>query len=101
MEWGGGGGAAAGARLLADRIHARLWLASVLGLVSITVSVVFMLWLGRWLVTGLGRLREAALHLALGRLPEVIGRLRRGEDIDADADADADAGTDAAAAPPS
>src|SRR6266536_1228509 len=73
---------AARAEPVEDRIFNRLWVAGVLGLLAVVVSVVFSSWLGRSLVTDMGRLRAAALHLSNRRLPDVVRRLRRGEDVD-------------------
>ncbi|MEU8219572.1 nitrate- and nitrite sensing domain-containing protein [Micromonospora taraxaci] len=74
---------------LADRsvpmavgILARLAAAGVLGLVAVVVSVLVALRVGRTLVRRLSGVRTAALDLAEHRLPDVVTRLRRGEQVD-------------------
>ena len=69
---------------VADRMFARLWLIGLLALAAVLLSVGIAWWLDRSLVGGLSQLRTAALDLARTRLPDVIGRLRRGEDVDVD-----------------
>ncbi len=65
----------------------RLGVAGVLGLTALIVSVVVSLRVGRSLIRRLSGLRAAALDLAEQRLPSVVSRLRRGEDIDVEAEA--------------
>ncbi|MEU8183808.1 nitrate- and nitrite sensing domain-containing protein [Micromonospora sp. NPDC049044] len=67
---------------MAVRILVRLAAAGVLGLVAVVVSVLVALRLGRTLVQRLSGVRTAALELAEHRLPDVVTRLRRGEQVD-------------------
>ncbi|MFG1842788.1 nitrate- and nitrite sensing domain-containing protein [Micromonospora sp. NPDC049175] len=67
---------------MAVRILVRLAAAGVLGLVAVVVSVLVALRLGRTLVQRLSGVRTAALELAEHRLPDVVARLRRGEQVD-------------------
>ncbi|MDG4769485.1 nitrate- and nitrite sensing domain-containing protein [Solwaraspora sp. WMMD792] len=63
-------------------ILARLAGAGLVGLAAVIVSVVISLRVGRSLIHRLTGLRAAALELAGERLPGVVARLRRGEDVD-------------------
>ncbi|MET8350117.1 nitrate- and nitrite sensing domain-containing protein [Micromonospora sp. NPDC005206] len=67
---------------MAVRILVRLAAAGVLGLVAVVISVLVALRVGRTLVRRLGGVRTAALELAEHRLPDVVTRLRRGEQVD-------------------
>ncbi|WP_203884220.1 nitrate- and nitrite sensing domain-containing protein [Planotetraspora kaengkrachanensis] len=69
----------------ATGIVGRIAVAGGLGLVAILATIVFSVRFGRRLVGDLAGLREAALDLADVRLPDVVDRLRRGEDVDVDA----------------
>jgi len=87
IELAAGIAAAENAEPIANRNFARLWLASVLGLVAVVASVLLSLWLGTSLVTRLSRLRGAAAYLAQSGLPGVVARLRRGEYVNVRAEA--------------
>ncbi len=63
-------------------IVVRLVLAAVLGLLAIAISVVLSIRIGRSLINRLTGLRQDAQTLADQRLPELVGRLRRGEEFD-------------------
>lgn len=67
---------------LAVNIIVRLVLAAVLGLLAIAVSVVLSVRIGRSLINRLTGLRQDAQALADHRLPDLVGRLRRGEELD-------------------
>ncbi|MEH0842904.1 nitrate- and nitrite sensing domain-containing protein [Micromonospora sp. CPCC 205711] len=74
---------------LADRsvpvavgILVRLGVAGVLGLAAIAVSVLVAVRVGRTLARRLTGVRSAALEMAEHRLPDVVARLRRGEQVD-------------------
>ncbi|MFF5072487.1 nitrate- and nitrite sensing domain-containing protein [Micromonospora olivasterospora] len=74
---------------LADRsvpvalgILARLGVAGVLGLAAVVASVLVAVRVGRSLAARLSGVRTAALDMAERRLPDVVARLRRGEDVD-------------------
>ncbi|HEX8628287.1 MAG TPA: nitrate- and nitrite sensing domain-containing protein, partial [Catenuloplanes sp.] len=80
---------------VAMRILVRLGVAGVLGLTALLVAIVVSVRVGRSLVRRLGGLRGAALQLTKQRLPEVVARLRRGEDVDVAAETPAlEYGTD-------
>jgi signal transduction histidine kinase len=74
---------------LASRLSSRLVteavLAGGLGLAAVLASVILMLWLGRKLTRELGGLRDSAHGMAYERLPGVVERLSRGEEVDVDA----------------
>jgi signal transduction histidine kinase len=57
-------------------------LAGLLGLVTVVVTVVASIRIGRNLIKRLAGLRQAALELAVDRLPRVVARLRAGEQVD-------------------
>ncbi|MEU4568211.1 nitrate- and nitrite sensing domain-containing protein [Micromonospora sp. NPDC023956] len=63
-------------------ILGRLAAAGLLGLVAVVVSLVVALRVGRSLVRRLTGVRTAATELAERRLPDVVARLRRGEEVD-------------------
>ncbi|MEV4465361.1 nitrate- and nitrite sensing domain-containing protein [Micromonospora echinofusca] len=67
---------------LAVRILVRLGAAGLLGLAAVVVSVLVSLRVGRNLVHRLTGVRTAALETAERRLPDVVARLRRGEQVD-------------------
>ncbi|WP_018348445.1 sensor histidine kinase [Longispora albida] len=60
----------------------RLALAGGLGLIAVIASIVISVTTARTLAAQLQRLREAAWELATTRLPGVVERLRRGEEVD-------------------
>ncbi|PRX96080.1 sensor histidine kinase [Allonocardiopsis opalescens] len=62
-------------------------LGTAAGLLLVGGSIVFSTRVTRRLIGRLSGLREATLRLAEERLPSVVARLRRGEDIDVDAEA--------------
>lgn len=63
-------------------ILVRLGVAGVLGMAAVVASVLVALRVGRSLADRLSGVRTAALEMAEKRLPEVVARLRRGEDVD-------------------
>ncbi|MFB6393611.1 nitrate- and nitrite sensing domain-containing protein [Polymorphospora lycopeni] len=67
-------------------ILVRLALAAVLGLIAVAISLFIALRVGRQLIRRLGDLQESALEIADRRLPDVVTRLRRGEDVDVEAE---------------
>ncbi|MFC6022371.1 nitrate- and nitrite sensing domain-containing protein [Plantactinospora solaniradicis] len=78
-----------GAQALTERsrpvalgILVRLGLAGLLGFAAVLVSGVIALRIGRSLVRRLTSLRAEALAMANDRLPDVVGRLRKGEEVD-------------------
>ncbi|GAB7039987.1 nitrate- and nitrite sensing domain-containing protein [Catenuloplanes niger] len=67
---------------LAVRTLGLLGVAGLLGLAAIVLSLVISVKVGRSLIKRLSELRAAATDLAGHRLPEVVGRLRRGDEVD-------------------
>ncbi|WP_157406636.1 sensor histidine kinase, partial [Actinomadura rubrobrunea] len=72
---------------IGDRIVRRLVLAGGFGLLAVVASVVLSLLAARGLSRELRGLQRAALDLANDRLPRVVARLRRGEEVDVEAEA--------------
>jgi len=60
----------------------RLALAALLGLAAVALSLLISLRVGRSLIRRISGLRESAMDLADRRLPTVVARLRKGEDVD-------------------
>ncbi|MDQ1652803.1 MAG: hypothetical protein QOI35_2003, partial [Cryptosporangiaceae bacterium] len=65
----------------------RLGLAGGLGLLAVIASIVMSITTARSLVQQLEKLRAAAYSLANERLPSIVERLRRGEEVDVEAEA--------------
>ncbi|MEO3813527.1 nitrate- and nitrite sensing domain-containing protein [Sphaerisporangium sp. B11E5] len=72
---------------IAIGVIVRLALAGGLGLIAVIASIVLAITTARALVRRLEELRAAALDLAARRLPSVVDRLGRGEDVDVAAEA--------------
>ncbi|MEO3860251.1 nitrate- and nitrite sensing domain-containing protein [Acrocarpospora sp. B8E8] len=60
----------------------RIGLVLVLGLIAVVLSVVLSYRFGRLLINELKRLQASAVELAEERLPRLVERLRRGDDVD-------------------
>ena len=75
------------AQPIGERIVARLALAGGFGLLAVVASVILSLLAARSLSRELRGLQRAALDLAENRLPGVVARLRRGEEVDVAAEA--------------
>ncbi|WP_169806784.1 nitrate- and nitrite sensing domain-containing protein [Actinomadura macra] len=75
------------AKPISDGIILRVVLAGALGLVAVAASLVIAVWVARSVIRELARLRREAIDLADARLPGVIRRLRRGEEVDVAAEA--------------
>jgi hypothetical protein len=73
---------AAGARSQANAKLRRLYLVGGLGLAAVIASLALSLWIAINLARQLRGLRDSALHMANVRLPDVVQRLRAGEDVD-------------------
>ncbi|GIF51581.1 signal transduction histidine kinase [Asanoa ferruginea] len=71
---------------VATGILIRLALAGVLGLIAVGIALYVSIRVGRGLIRRLVGLRATALELADDRLPALIGRLRRGQEVDVDAE---------------
>ncbi|MFD0688271.1 sensor histidine kinase [Actinomadura fibrosa] len=80
-------GAERRAEPISDGIITRVVLAGVLGLGAVLASLVIAVWVARSVIRELARLRREAIDLADVRLPGVIRRLRRGEEVDVAAEA--------------
>lgn len=72
------------ARPVAERVLVRLGLAALLGLITFAFSVYLSVRVGRSIVGRLRRLHSEAREMAAERLPTVVRRLQRGEDVDVD-----------------
>ncbi len=82
---------AAAGRQISDRgepqargIFLQIGIAAGLGLIAVFLSIFVSLRFGRRIAAELVRLQQSALRLATERLPAVVARLRRGEDVDDD-----------------
>ncbi|WP_433477059.1 nitrate- and nitrite sensing domain-containing protein [Spirillospora sp. CA-142024] len=75
------------AKPIGERIVLRLVLAGGFGLLAVIASIILSLLAARSLSRELRGLQRAALNLAEDRLPGVVARLRRGEEVDVDAEA--------------
>jgi len=81
-ELGSGGQLAAMAASLSDRSLTEAVLAGGVGLVAVVASILLMMWFGRKLTRDLGSLHGSVREMAEERLPSVVERLRRGDDVD-------------------
>ncbi|MBO2459995.1 sensor histidine kinase [Actinomadura violacea] len=75
------------AQPIGHRIVMRLVVAGGFGLLAVIASIALSLLAARSLSRELRGLQRAALDLADNRLPRVVSRLRRGEEVDVDAEA--------------
>ncbi|WP_165964421.1 nitrate- and nitrite sensing domain-containing protein [Actinomadura sp. KC216] len=80
-------GAEKRAEPISGAIVTRVVIAGALGLVAVAASLVLAVWVARSIIRELAGLRRAALDLADVRLPGVIRRLRRGDEVDVAAEA--------------
>jgi HAMP domain-containing protein len=78
---------AATARSQADAKRRDLYLTGGLGLAAVVACLVLSLWIAVRLTRALRGLRDSALELAYVRLPDVVQRLRAGENVDVPAQA--------------
>ncbi|WP_459800989.1 sensor histidine kinase [Herbidospora sp. RD11066] len=72
---------------LATGILGRIAIAGGVGLIAVVATIVFSVRFGRRLVADLAGLRNAATELADERLPSVVDRLKKGEDVDVEHEA--------------
>src|SRR5262249_11621886 len=63
-------------------IFTRIGIAGLLGLVTVIITIIATIRIGRSLIKRLAGLRQAALEMAIDRLPRVVRRLRQGEVVD-------------------
>ena len=71
-----------GARAQADSEFRGLLLVGGLGLAAVILSLLLTVWTAANLARKVRRLRDSALEMANIRLPEIVRRLRGGEDVD-------------------
>ncbi len=71
---------------LSDRLVTEAVLAGGLGLAAVIASVFLLVWFGRKVTGDLGRLNDSVRGMAEERLPRVVERLRRGDDVDVSAE---------------
>jgi signal transduction histidine kinase len=71
---------------VSNRLVTQAILAGGVGLAAVVASIFLMVWFGRRLARELRGLRDSANSVAYERLPGVIERLGRGEEVDADAE---------------
>jgi signal transduction histidine kinase len=67
---------------LTDRQVTEAVLAGGAGLLAVVVSVILLVWFGRKVTRDLTRLDDNVRGMAQQRLPRVVERLRRGDDVD-------------------
>ncbi len=77
-----GTGLAAMSASLSDRLVTEAILAGGAGLLAVLVSVIVLVWFGRKVTRDLTRLDGSVRDMAQERLPRVVERLRRGDDVD-------------------
>ena len=65
-----------------DRLLTEAISAGGVGLAAVVVSVFLLIWFGRKVTRDLGGLNTSVREMAEERLPRVVDRLRRGEDVD-------------------
>ncbi len=65
-----------------DRLLTEAVSAGGVGLAAVVVSVFLLIWFGRKVTRDLGGLNTSVREMAEERLPRVVDRLRRGEDVD-------------------
>jgi signal transduction histidine kinase len=96
--WGADSGTVLGAMLTAEAgistqlsaisgsasswLYTKAILAGGIGLLAVIVSVFLLVWFGRKVTGDLTRLHTSVRGMAEERLPRVVNRLRRGEDVD-------------------
>jgi hypothetical protein len=73
---------AATARSQANVKHRDLYLTGGLGLAAVLASLILSVWIAVRLTRQLRGLRDSALEMAYVRLPDVVQRLRAGENVD-------------------
>jgi signal transduction histidine kinase len=65
-----------------DQLVTEAALAGGLGLAAVAASIFLLVWFGRKVTRDLGGLNDSVRGMADERLPRVVDRLRRGEDVD-------------------
>jgi signal transduction histidine kinase len=67
---------------LANRLVLQAVLAGGVGLLAVIASIFLLVWFGRKVTRDMTRLNDSVRAMADERLPRVVERLRRGEDVD-------------------
>jgi signal transduction histidine kinase len=65
-----------------DQLDQQAYLTGGLGLLAVIASIVLLVWFGHRVGTDLTSLRDSARRMADERMPQVVERLKRGEDVD-------------------
>jgi signal transduction histidine kinase len=81
-----GTGLAAMSASLSNKLVTEAVLAGGAGLLAVVVSVILLVWFGRKVTRDLTRLDDSVRGMARERLPRVVERLRRGDDVDVPAE---------------
>ncbi len=76
-------------RQISDDAKTRVAITGAIGLVGLLLTIAVTILVARGIIRRLGGLERSALQLAEVQLPDVVARLRRGENVDADAEAPA------------
>jgi signal transduction histidine kinase len=63
-------------------IFTRIGVAGLLGLITVIITILATVRIGRSVIKRLAGLRQAALEMSIDRLPRVVRRLRQGEIVD-------------------
>ena len=71
---------------VSSRLFTQAFLAGGVGLAAVVASIFLMVWFGRRLTRELRGLRDSANSVAYERLPGVVERLGRGEEVNVDAE---------------
>jgi signal transduction histidine kinase len=77
---------AAKSNAASNGLYTEAILAGGLGLLAVVISVLLLLWFGRRVTGDLTRLYSSVREMADERLPRVVERLRRGDDVDVHAE---------------
>jgi signal transduction histidine kinase len=86
VETGNGNKLTAKSAALSNRLILEAVLVGGLGLAAVAASVFLLVWFGRKVTRDLGGLNDSVRGMADERLPRVVERLRRGDDVDVGAE---------------
>jgi signal transduction histidine kinase len=86
VELGNGNRLTAMSASLSNRLVLEAALAGGLGLAAVAASVFLLVWFGRKVTRDLTGLNDSVREMATERLPSVVERLRRGDDVDVHAE---------------
>jgi len=65
-----------------NSLFTQAFVAAGVGLLAVALSIVLLLWFGRRVTRDLTNLHDSVREMAEERLPRVVARLRRGDDVD-------------------